>query len=54
MALEPNLNNPNSVQFLTKTIAVMSRTLVAVAGGQAEEKQQAYEADFVIRRMARP
>jgi hypothetical protein len=54
MTLEPNLNNPNSIHFLTKTIAVMSRTLVAVAGGQAEEKQQAYEADFVIRRMARP
>ena len=32
----------------------MSRTLVAVAGGQAEEKQQAYEADFVIRRMDGP
>jgi len=32
----------------------MLRTLVAVAGGQAEETQQAYEADFVIRRGDRP
>jgi hypothetical protein len=32
----------------------MSRTLVAIAGGQAEETQRAYEADFVIRRMDRP
>ena len=54
MTLEPNLNNTNSVQFLTKTISVMSRTLVAVADGQAEETQQEYEADFVIRRMDRP
>jgi hypothetical protein len=32
----------------------MSRTPVAVVGGQAEETQRAYEADFVIRRMDRP
>jgi len=54
VTLEPNLINPNSVQFLTKTVSVTSRTLVAVAGGQAEETQQGYEADFVIRRMDRP
>ena len=54
LTLEPNLDDSNSIQFLTKTISVMSRTLVTVAGGQAEETQQAYEADFVIRRMDRP
>jgi hypothetical protein len=32
----------------------MSRTLVAVAGGQAEETKQAYETDFIIGRMERP
>jgi hypothetical protein len=51
---EPNLNNPNSIHFLTKTMSVMSRTLVTVAGGQTEETRQAYEAIFFIRRMDRP
>ena len=54
LTLEPNLNNPNSIHFLTKTVYVMSRTLVTVAAGQAEETRQAYEANFLIRRMDRP
>jgi hypothetical protein len=32
----------------------MSCTLVAAAGGQADDTQRVYEADFVIRRMDRP